>query len=114
MAGNLSHSKSSVIHNFDPVGHQKSIFVHHEVEEFSQTYDYCMVFPMKKVKTDSGKTFEQTDAAKYCVSELLAAGFEIYPYTSVQGDALIVLIRCPVRWLANALLSCSFIINVSL
>jgi anoctamin-10/anoctamin-7 len=83
--------------NFDPTSHTKSIFLHHEIEEFSQTYDYCMVFPMKKVKDDNGKRYEQTDASKYCVNELLAAGFEIYPYPSVQGDELLVLIRCPLE-----------------
>lgn len=95
MARQLDTSKSFNF-NFDPTNHAKSIFLQHEIEEFSQTFDYCMVFPMKKVKDENGKHFEQTEAAKYCVSELLGAGFEIYPYNSVQGDELLVLIRCPV------------------
>lgn len=97
MAANFDPSKTFQF-NFDPSHHAKSIFINHAVEEFSQTYDYCMVFPMKKVKDENGKRYEQTEAAKYCVTELLAAGFEIYPYPSVQDDELLVLIRCPVSF----------------
>jgi hypothetical protein len=60
-----------------------------EVSEFSQTFDYVMVFPM------NGET--QSEEARYCIGHMLAAQLEIFPYLSVQKDELLVLIRCPVR-----------------
>lgn len=87
---NLSKSLSTT---YEALGQAKSLNLNDKIEEFSQTYDYCMVFPMKKV----GNEYQQTGAAQYVVEELLSAGFEIYPFLSVQGDELLVLIRCPVR-----------------
>lgn len=78
--------------SYENVGHANSIFEHHAVDEFSQTFDYCIVFPMKKIEG----VYTQTDGAKYVCGELLAAGLEIWPYYSVQDDELLVLIRCPV------------------
>lgn len=59
-----------------------------ETPEFSATFDYVMVFPMK----DS----DQTKVAKHCIHEMFNAGLELFPYLSVQDDELLVLIRCPV------------------
>jgi hypothetical protein len=60
-------------------------------EEFTDQFDYVMVFPLKNFTDESKET-------KHCLHEILAAGMEIYPYKSVQDDELIVLIRCPVRY----------------
>ena len=32
---------------------------------------------------------------KHCVTNMLRSGLELYPYTSVQDDEVLVLIRCP-------------------
>jgi len=73
-----------------------SILRKEELKEFSQTFEYVMVFPME------GETKEtQSVTAKYVIHEMLGAGFELYPYLSVQKDELIVLIRCPVNSLVD-------------
>lgn len=64
------------------------------LKEFSQTFDYVIVFPME----EGGNL---TPAAKYVCKELLAAGFEIFPYLSVQDDELIVMFRIPVSVLPS-------------
>ena len=37
----------------------------------------------------------QTDVMKKCMASMLDTGLQIYPYTSVQGDEVLVLIKCP-------------------
>lgn len=77
-----------------------SILRKEDLKEFSQTFDYVMVFPM------IGDTKEtQSVTAKYVIHEMIGAGFEIYPYLSVQKDEFIILIRVPV----SAVLLVSFI-----
>jgi hypothetical protein len=71
------------------IGDNGTLDMHHEAKEFSQKYDYCIVFPMEADKTESA-------VAKHCIKEMIGAGLEIYPYLSVQEDELYVLIRTPV------------------
>lgn len=92
----LKEENQSLSRTFAPMdnaGHAKSMFGQVEINEFAQTFDYCMVFPMKK---DSNGIFQQSPVAKYCVQEMVNAGLECFPYLSVQGDEMLVLIRCPV------------------
>lgn len=96
-----SKGSSKIFSPLDSNTHRSTMFGRHEINEFSQTFDYCMVFPMQK---ENGVYF-QNNAAKYCVQELVAAGMEVFPYLSVQGDELLVLIRCPVRNLKILLLN---------
>jgi hypothetical protein len=56
--------------------------------EFSDGFDYVMVFPMKEV--------HQTKVTKFCIHEIMEAGLEVFTFLSVQDDELLVLIRCPV------------------
>lgn len=76
---------------YNGLGDQTSILRKEELKEFSQTFEYVMVFPMEGDTKDT-----QSVTAKYAIHEMLGAGFELYPYLSVQKDELIVLIRCPV------------------
>lgn len=62
-------------------------------ENFSETFDYVLVFPMDKDEA-SGK-YSQSPVAKHCLHAMLDAGLEIYPYLSIQGDELYVLFRSP-------------------
>jgi hypothetical protein len=89
---NDNNSLSRTFAPMDNAGHAKSMFGQVEINEFAQTFDYCMVFPMKK---ENG-VFQQSPVAKYCVQEMVNAGLECFPYLSVQGDEMLVLIRCPV------------------
>jgi hypothetical protein len=70
----------------------ESIFAaNHPSNEFSNSYDYVMVFPL------NGSSHEfQSKVAKHAIHEMLDAGLELFTYRSVQDDELIVLIRCPV------------------
>jgi hypothetical protein len=70
----------------------ESIFAtNHPSNEFSNSYDYVMVFPL------NGSAHEfQSKVAKHALHEMLDAGLELFTYRSVQDDELIVLIRCPV------------------
>ena len=78
-------------------------------KQFSSLFDYVMVFPMDKVETGEATSFpidfrgtkktvqyRQSAVAKNCIHTMLEQGLELYPYESVQGDELIVLIKCPV------------------
>lgn len=91
----LNKENQSISKTFAPmdnIGHGKSMFGQVEINEFAQTFDYCMVFPMKK---ENGQ-YHQSPVAKFCVQEMVNAGLECFPYLSVQGDEMLVLIRCPV------------------
>ncbi|RYH21302.1 hypothetical protein EON65_20995 [archaeon] len=59
--------------------------------DFAETFDYVMVFPLKDLTT-------QTKECKHVLHAMLEVGLEIYPYKSVQDDELMVLIRAPVRF----------------
>jgi hypothetical protein len=72
----------------------KSTLKHFGKNEFSEQFDYVMVFKM--VETDTQP--EQSAAAKTCISAMLTAGLEVFPYLSVQKDELFVLIRAPVSY----------------
>jgi len=79
---------------YNAMSDSTSILRKEELKEFSQTFEYVMVFPMV------GDTKEtQSVTAKYVIHKMLGAGFELYPYLSVQKDELIVLIRCPASYL---------------
>lgn len=65
--------------------------------EFASQYDYVMVFP----KEESNGKFTNFNETNRIVERLLGARLEIFPYDSVQGDELIVLIRCPMERLKN-------------
>lgn len=82
---------------------RRSILKNVPTVEFSETYDYVMVFPMsekadkkKNVDYDEGEEMKQSNVAKHCMSAMVARGLEIFPYLSVQSDELYVLVRCPV------------------
>ncbi len=60
--------------------------------EFTETFDYVIVFPMIANKDGSN---EQSPVARFVMHQMLGAGLEIYPYLSVQDDELLVLFRCP-------------------
>lgn len=55
--------------------------------EFSDTYDYAIVFPI----VDNN----QTPATKFVIGAMKEAGLETFNYLSVQRDELICLIRFP-------------------
>ncbi len=61
-------------------------------KEFTQTFDYVIVFKMAENKDGSS---EQSPVARFVMHQMLGAGLEIYPYLSVQDDELLVLFRCP-------------------
>lgn len=61
--------------------------------DYSAQYDYVMVF---KTEAADGKC-KQPAAAKACMTAMIAAGLEIFPYKSCQEDEIFVLIRAPVR-----------------
>jgi hypothetical protein len=63
-----------------------------ENQDLSSKYDYVLVFKM----VGEQKPYKQPDVAKYCVDEMQKAGLETFSYLSVQGDELLVLVRCPV------------------
>ena len=77
----------------------KSMLKHMNVSEFSQQFDYVMVFKM--FESPDG-TRQQSAAAKNCMNAMLSAGLEIYPYLSVQKDELYVLVRASVRYAQHA------------
>ncbi len=72
--------------NYELPGLKMSFSERMDPNDFTGTYDYVMVLPYAA---------EQPKETKYCVDSLLNAGLEIFPYPSVQGDELYVLIRCP-------------------
>lgn len=80
--------------NYNSMNLHSTVNVHIDNEEpkndFAETFDYVMVFPLKDLTT-------QTKECKHCLNAMLEAGLEIYPYKSVQDDELIVLVRAPVR-----------------
>eukprot|EP01034_Spumella_vulgaris_P033017 gene33017-40748_t len=61
-------------------------------KEFTESFDYVIVFPMVENKDGSR---EQSPVARFVMHAMLAAGLEIYPYLSVQDDELLVLFRAP-------------------
>ncbi len=61
-------------------------------KEFTETFDYVIVFKMVENK-DGSK--EQSPVARFVMHSMLSAGLEIYPYLSVQDDELLVLFRAP-------------------
>jgi hypothetical protein len=61
-------------------------------KEFTETFDYVIVFKMVENK-DGSK--EQSPVARFVMHGMLSAGLEIYPYLSVQDDELLVLFRAP-------------------
>ncbi len=63
-------------------------------KEFTQTFDYVIVFKMVEKKDGSS---EQSPVARFVMHQMLGAGLEIYPYLSVQDDELLVLFRCPLN-----------------
>lgn len=71
------------------------------ITEFSEQFDYVMVFKAHETEDGPG----QTDAAKTCMTAMLAAGLEIYPYLSCQKDEIYVLIRAPVSPAVSSLCS---------
>lgn len=64
-----------------------------ESNEFSNQYDYAMIFKMD----GSSGGYTVSNIAKFCLKQMKNAGVETFCYQSVQMDELIVLIRVPVR-----------------
>lgn len=67
-------------------------------EQWHQKYEYVMVFPMMgpgqtAFKFNSNDS-EPSDRARDLVHRMISVGLEVYPYLSLQGDELIVLITC--------------------
>eukprot|EP01034_Spumella_vulgaris_P035057 gene35057-43226_t len=60
---------------------------------FSIEYDYAIVFPFAQQT--------QSPDCKYMIHSLIQAGLEVYPYPSVRGDELFVLIRAPLEVLKS-------------
>lgn len=58
--------------------------------DFASKFDYVMVFPKDK----DGDNYSQTAKSKAIIDLMIRRGFEIFAYDSVQGDELIVLLRC--------------------
>lgn len=61
--------------------------------DFSCQFDYVIVFPLH------GEEHRQSMEARHVVHTMLRAGLELFSYLSVQKDELIVLFRCPVRFI---------------
>jgi hypothetical protein len=74
---------------------RKSRITHSTSDELSSKYDYVMVFPME----GEAGALKQTDVCKHAVDVMTKAGLETFCYTSIQDDELIVLVRCPVRFM---------------
>lgn len=64
-------------------------------QNFANKFDYVMVFAMENVP--GTETFKQSPEAKHYIRVMLEENLVLFPYLSVQGDELIVLIQCPVR-----------------
>lgn len=92
--------KSSQTANYGYNNSLATLAVSQDSTDFSATYDYVMVFPMKGDNHDY-----QSKYAKHCIHELLAAGLEVFPYLSVQFDELLVMIRCPVSFTLKCLVA---------
>lgn len=59
--------------------------------DFASNFDYVMVFPMDK---GSDGKYTQTAKSKAVVHAIIAKNIQTFSYLSVQGDELIVLLRC--------------------
>lgn len=57
--------------------------------QFSQAYQYCMIFQLEKV----GDKYQQTAECRHLIHSMVRKGLIIFPYLSFQGDELFVLIR---------------------
>ena len=65
--------------------------------DFSAQFDYVMVFPLLTV----GDPTSQSKVCKFVCQEMIDAGFELFPYLSVQKDELVVLSKIPDNVLAQ-------------
>ena len=72
---------------------------------FSDGYDYVMVFPLDRDEENSLLAAADPDIQPWhkckpvcneVIAKMVDMGLEIFPYSSVQGDELIILIRMPV------------------
>ena len=64
--------------------------------DFSAQFDYAMVFPL----LTEGDPTSQSNVCKHVCQELIYAGFELFPYLSIQKDELMVLLKIPNTTLA--------------
>lgn len=72
-----------------------SVLKNFGVTEFTEQFDYAMVF--KTVEGKDGSS-SQSAACKTCLNAMLTAGLEAFPYLSCQKDEVYVLIRAPVSF----------------
>lgn len=78
----------------NPQGERRLAYSVKDATNYSETFDYVMVFPLNKDGS-------QTDYYKDAMLRMLEAGLEVFSYKSVQEDELYVLIRCPLRLLKD-------------
>lgn len=68
-------------------------------EHWHQKYDYVMVFPMmgpgQSAWKENADGNEASHRARDLVKRMISVGLELFPYLSIQGDELIILITCP-------------------
>lgn len=84
----MSQSYDNVYHE-SPENLTRQLSLAMKNTDFLKKFDYVMVFPLNKDKT-------QTPHCKFCIDHMLEADFQVYTYLSVQEDKLFVLITVPI------------------
>ena len=85
----------------NPAQNQDVSYIVSAATNYSETFDYVMVFPLKDGV--------QSDYTKDTVHRMLEAGLEVFTYKSVQEDELLVMIRAPVSNFCNFFLGWLFL-----
>jgi hypothetical protein len=94
------------------------VYNHAEFDKsnWHQRFEYVMVFPMMGPDQTPWKTHrpenEPSHRARDIVNRMIEVGMELYPYLSLQGDELIVLITCPEPTLASFTDDLNFIVEL--